>query len=107
MGADVLKIKELIDKIPEMVNRKITFINEMQRKNKDEKISTTIGSVNNGQIIFNEEDRAFIAQVKDFAGQDFTEHDDAPDVVAQFDIDVKNIEVIRDATFLDRRLFGV
>lgn len=75
LGADVSKIKELIDKTPELKGRSFIFINEMQRKNKDEKISTIIGGVNNGQIIFNEEDKEPIQQVKDFAGQDFSEHD--------------------------------
>jgi len=106
-GADVLKIKELITKEPELRNRQIEFINKMQRTNKDEKISTIIQGVNTGQIIFNEEDEAFNDQVLDFSGQDFSEHDDAPDCVSQFLIDVKEIEVIYRVEFMDRnKLFG-
>lgn len=106
-GADVLKIKELISKEPELRNRTIEFINKMQRVNKDEKISTIIQGVNKGQIIFNEEDEAFNDQVLEFSGQDFSEHDDAPDCVSQFMIDVKEIEVIYRIEFLDKKkLFG-
>jgi len=106
-GADVSKIKELILKEPELRNRQIEFINKMQRTNKDEKISTIIQGVNTGQVIFNEEDTEFNEQVMDFSGQDFSEHDDAPDCVAQFMIDVKEIEVIYRVEFVDRnKLFG-
>lgn len=107
MGADVLKIKELIAKEPVLAARNIQFINNMQKKNKDDKISTIVDPVNNGQIIFNEEDKDFIEQIKDFAGQDFSQHDDAPDVVAQFDIDVKEIKVIQFATFISRKALGL
>jgi hypothetical protein len=94
MGTDILKIQELISKDTELFNRDIQFINNTQHRNKDEKISTIVDSVNNGQIIFNEEDKEFIKQIKDFAGQKYTLHDDAIDDVAQFTIDVKEIEVI-------------
>src|SRR5699024_3392833 len=52
-GADVLKIKELIIKDNELANRDIEFTNEMQKKNKDEKISSIVDDVNAGRIIFN------------------------------------------------------
>lgn len=94
MGADILKIKELISKDSELSNRDITFINNMQRKNKDEKISTIIDSVNNGQIIFNEEDTKFTKQILEFSGQKYTLHDDAVDCVSQFMIDVKDIKTM-------------
>ena len=106
-GADVSKIKELTQAEPELRNRKIEYLNKMQRTNKDEKISTIIQGVNKGQIIFNEEDGAFNDQVTDFSGQDFSEHDDAPDVVAQFTIDIKEIEVVRSVKFGDRKLLGL
>ena len=106
-GADVSKIKELIEKEPELRNRQIDFINKMQRVNKDEKIATIIQGVNKGRIIFNEDDEAFNEMVTDFSGQDFSEHDDAPDVVAQFTIDVKEIEVVHRIGLMDRKkLFG-
>lgn len=102
-GADVSKIKELMLKEPELRNRTIEFINKMARQNKDEKISTIIQGVNKGQVIFNEEDEAFNDQVLGFSGQDFSEHDDAPDVVAQFTIDVKEIVIVRTARFFGTR----
>lgn len=101
-GADVLKIKELIAKEPELKNRQIEFINKMARTNKDEKISTIIQGVNTGQIIFNEEDTKFNDQILDFSGQLFSEHDDAPDCVSQFMVDVKEIKVIYKVSFMDR-----
>lgn len=97
-GTDVIKIKELIEKDEELRNRNIQFINEMQRKNKDDKISSIIDDINSGRIIFNEEDKEFIDQVKDFAGQKYTLHDDSIDCVAEWSIrieDIKNIGNIK------------
>lgn len=107
MGADILKIKELMLKDNELSNRDITFINNMQRKNKDEKIATIIDSVNNGQIIFNEEDKEFTDQILTFSGQKYTLHDDAIDCLAQLTIDIKNIETIQRIKLFDRRLLGL
>ena len=107
LGTDVSKIKELIEKTPALIGRSFTFINEKSTKNKDDRISTIIGSVNNGQIIFNEDDADFIQQVKDFCGQDFSEHDDAADDVARFENDIKNIVVIKPVKIFDRRLLGI
>ena len=107
MGADVSKIKELIEKEPSMRSRYIIFINKMQKVNKDEKIATIISGVNNGQIIFNENDKEPIKQILDFAGQNFSEHDDMVDCVSQLTIDIKEIEVIRNVKFLDRNLLGI
>lgn len=42
MGADVIKLQEEIAKIPELSNRRIEFINEMQRKNKDKSLSSML-----------------------------------------------------------------
>jgi len=95
MGTDVLKIQELMALDDEFKNRKITFLNKMQKTNKDEKIATIIDAVNTGQIIFNENDTKFIEQIQDFSGQKFTVHDDAIDTVAQFTIDIKEIKVIQ------------
>jgi hypothetical protein len=103
-GADVLKIKELITKEPELKNRDIEFINKMAHVNKDEKISTIIQGVNTGQIIFNEEDTQATDQIMDFSGQLFSEHDDFPDCVSQMMIDIKEIEVVYQVEFMDRKL---
>lgn len=107
LGADVLKIKELIGKTPELCNRSFIFINEHSSKNKDDRISTIVGAVNNGQIIFNEEDKDCIEQLKEFAGQDFSIHDDFVDNVARFDIDIKNVHITCKVKIFDRRLLGV
>lgn len=103
-GADVNKIKELIEKDSDLVNRRLEFINEMQRKNKDEKISTIIDNVNNGQIIFANNNKEFTEQILEFQGQKYTLHDDAIDIVAEFANRVDNIEVIGKIKLLDRSL---
>jgi phage terminase large subunit-like protein len=104
MGADVSKIKELIDREPLLNNRYITFINKMQKTNKDEKISTIISAVNLGQICFNIEDENFINQVYEFSGQKYSLHDDAVDSVSQLVIDIKEISITYFANIIDKRL---
>ncbi|MDB8790519.1 terminase [Romboutsia sp. 1001216sp1] len=101
-GADVNKIKELILKDESLSRRNIGFINEMQRKNKDEKISTIIDNVNNGQIIFANNNKEFIEQILEFQGQKYTLHDDAADIVAEFSNRIDETETIGKVTFLDR-----
>lgn len=106
-GADVIAIKELIEKEECLRNRDFEFINEMQRKNKDEKISTVIDPVNNGQIIFADNNKDFTQQILDFQGQLYSLHDDAPDVVAEFSKRVEEIEVVQAIQILDRKELGV
>lgn len=109
-GLDVDRIKEEIEKIPSLVKRNVTFINEMQRKNKDDKISTIVDDVNNGRIIFCEErtEKEALNQLMDFRGQKFSLHDDFVDTVAEFanriiEIEIKNKRI---QTF-DRKLLGI
>lgn len=95
-GSDVLELKQLINKNPKLKNRRFEFINEMQRRNKDEKISTIIDSVNNGQIIFNkdcEDSKEALQQMKEFMGKDYSIHDDMPDVVSECCIRLKEIKI--------------
>lgn len=82
-GTDVIKIKELIAEIPKLRNKRYEWINEMQRKNKDEKISTIIDPVNNGQVIFVDNNKEFREQILEFQGQKYTVHDDAIDITAE------------------------
>lgn len=82
-GTDVIKIKELIAENSKLRNKRYEWINEMQRKNKDEKISTIIDSVNNGQVIFVDNNKDFTDQILDFQGQKYTVHDDATDITAE------------------------
>ncbi|MBU3176080.1 hypothetical protein KPL47_06825 [Clostridium estertheticum] len=102
MGADVVKIKELVALDADLKLRDFTYINEMQQKNKDEKINTSVSDVNNGRIIFNSEDVPFQNQIMDFAGQNFSEHDDAPDINAEFNNRINDILVVQNAKPFDR-----
>lgn len=106
-GADANQLEKAIHNHPLLKYRNITIINEMQRKNKDDKISTIVPYVNNGTFIFAEEDFEFLNQLMEFAGQKFTVHDDAADVSAEFWLKVDEIKVIKKVKFLNRKLFGL
>ena len=92
-GADANQLEHKILKEPSLRYRNITIINEVQKKNKDDKISTIIPEINKGQIIFADEDDEFIRQILDFAGQQYSLHDDAPDITAEFGNRIDNIKV--------------
>ncbi|NMM64389.1 hypothetical protein HBE96_17350 [Clostridium sp. P21] len=97
-GSDANQLEKLIEEDSELSGRDIQIINESQRKNKDDKIASCVSAVNNGAVIFNEEDEDFIEEVKSFCGQDFSLHDDAPDCLSEFynRIDlIKKIEPLR------------
>ena len=106
-GADVVKIKELIAKEPKLRNKRYEWLNEMQRTNKDEKISTIIDNVNNGQVIFVDNNKEFIDLLLDFQGQKYTLHDDSADITAEcvnrLDKIIKNNKII----LFDRNKIGV
>lgn len=106
-GADANLLENKINADDVLRVRNIEIINEMQRKNKDDKISTIIPYMNKGQIIFAEEDQDFIKQIMEFAGQKFSLHDDAPDITAEFANRIENIEVIRNVQLFDRRKLGI
>lgn len=91
-GADVIKLREQIQRIPELMNRPITYINKARTKNKDNRINTVIPDINMGRIIFNEDDIAAIDQIKEFAGTAYTAHDDMIDCVADAAENIINIE---------------
>lgn len=80
---DADQIERLI--LKELPNRRIEIINESQRKNKDEKISTVVDSVNNGRIIFCEDrvSTESLKQLMDFCGQIYSLHDDFPDCLSE------------------------
>jgi hypothetical protein len=102
-GADANQLEKMIGEDPSLRSRGIKIINEAQRKNKDDKISTIIPYMNKGQIIFAEEDEEFINQILEFAGQKFSVHDDAPDVTSEFSLKIDDIEVVQKAKPFDRR----
>lgn len=105
-GADVSKIKELIAKEPLLKNRRFEFINKMQKSNKDYKISTVVDPINNGQIIFIDDNREAIQQILDFCGQKYSQKDDFIDCVAEGYIKLKEIKKPNKITLLSRdRLF--
>lgn len=91
-GADANQLEKKIKEHPVLKFRNITIINETQRKNKDDKISTIIPYVNRGEFIFCNEDEEFIKQIMDFAGQKYSVHDDAPDSAAEFWIKIDEIK---------------
>lgn len=91
-GADVIKLREQIQRIPELMCRPITYINKARTKNKDSRIDTVIPDINMGRIVFNEDDIDAINQIKEFAGTAYTEHDDMIDCVADAAENIINIE---------------
>lgn len=109
-GLDVDAITNEMLKHTELVNRNITFINEMARKNKDDKISTIVSDVNNGRIIFCEErvEQKAVDQLMDFAGQKFSLHDDFPDCLSEFANRIEEIKVNnKRIQSLDRKYLGI
>lgn len=103
-GSDANRLEQYINADLELKHRSITIINEAQRANKDDKIATIVADVNNGRIIFSSLDTEFIEQIMDFAGQDFTQHDDAPDIVAEFSNRINDIITVGSISFMDKRL---
>jgi hypothetical protein len=106
-GADANQLEKRIKEHPILKYRNITILNETQRKNKDDKISTIVPFLNRGEFIFCSEDEDFNNQVMDFAGQKFTLHDDAPDVAAEFFLRVDQVKTVSKVTILDRRSLGL
>lgn len=106
-GADANQLELKINKDDSLRFRGIEIINESQRKNKDDKISTIIPVLNKGQLIFAEEDKEFTDQVLDFRGQKFSIHDDAPDITSEFNNRIENIKVIQKVQLFDRRKLGL
>lgn len=106
-GADANQLEKAIKSHETLKYRNITIINEQQKKNKDDKISTIIPFVNRGEFIFCSEDEDYIKQFMEFAGQKYTLHDDAPDVAAEFWLKIDAVEVVSEIKILDRRNFGL
>ncbi|MGF7057196.1 phage terminase large subunit [Brassicibacter mesophilus] len=103
-SADVREIEKRIEKEPSLKARNITILNERQNKNKEAKIRAISGKVDSGFIIFNKDDTEFIEQVLAYQGQGFSKHDDAPDILAEFDRLVDEIQTIEPIKFYDRSL---
>lgn len=101
-GADANQLEKKLKEHPILKHRKIIIINETQRKNKDDKISTIIPYINRGEFIFCSEDEDFINQIMEFAGQKYSPHDDAPDVAAEFWIRIDQIKIPASLNFISR-----
>ena len=106
-GADANQLEKAIKEHPVLRYRNITIINESQRKNKDDKISTIVPFVNRGEFIFCSEDEEYIKQFMEFAGQRFTLHDDAPDTASELWLRLDEIKTVNKVQLLDRRLLGL
>lgn len=106
-GSDANRLEQFVQNDPELKCRNLDIINKQQLKNKDDRISVIVPDVNNGRIIFNSEDEEFIDELMDFAGQEYTQHDDAPDIVASFAEMICDIDITYRVQFLDKReIFG-
>ena len=68
-------------------------------------LSTIIPAINKGQIIFADEDEEFVNQILDFAGQQYTIHDDAPDITSEFANRIDNIKVPVKISTLPKSVF--
>jgi len=106
-GADANQLEKAIKDHEILKYRDITIINEQQRKNKDDKISTIVPFVNRGEFVFAEEDEEFTKQFMEFAGQKFTTHDDAADVSSEFWLKIDEIETTSSVEIFDRKSFGL
>lgn len=109
MGLDLDKLKEIIASDEKLSNRQFEFINEMQKKNKDEKISTIADAINNGRIIFDKERvmKEAIEQMMEFQGQLYTLHDDFIDCVAEASNRIDTIETLGKLQIFDIRKLGL
>lgn len=106
-GADANQLEKAIKANDVLKYRNSTIINEMQRRNKDDKISTIVPFVNRGEFVFAEEDEEFIKLFMEFAGQKYSTHDDPNDVAAEFWLRVDEIKTVNKIKLLDRRSLGV
>lgn len=101
-GTDAREIQKRIDEDINLKARRIQIINERQNKNKEAKIRAISGKVDSGFIVFAEEDKEFTDQVLAYEGEKYTLHDDAPDVVAEFDRLIDEINISKEVTSIPK-----
>ena len=106
-GADANQLEKAIKEHEVLKYRNLIIINESQRKNKDDKISTIVPFVNRGEFVFCSEDEEFINQFMEFAGQKFTVHDDAVDTASELWLRLDNIKQAATLKFFDRSYLGL
>jgi predicted phage terminase large subunit-like protein len=95
-GTDKREIEKRIQADVNLATRRISIVNERQNKNKEAKIRAISGKVDSGFIVFAEEDKDFTDQILAYEGEKFTLHDDAADVVAEFDRLIDELNIPRD-----------
>jgi predicted phage terminase large subunit-like protein len=101
-GTDEREIRKRIREDDTLVKRNIKIESQRQFKNKHNKICSIAGKVDSGFFVFNEEDLDFTNQILDY--NEFAKHDDAPDVLAEFDRLIDEVNQIFKLEFLDKRL---
>jgi predicted phage terminase large subunit-like protein len=100
------ELKKLIEADPQLRKRYIQVTEKRQYSNKENRIRSISGKVNNGFIIFCEEDEDFTAQILDYQGSKIG-HDDAIDSVEVFDANIDQIDTIRPIKLYDRSSVGL
>ncbi len=106
-GVDAGRIEKEIQNDSGLSKRSIKILNEMQRQNKNQKISTIVDSVNNGRVIFCSErvQPEALEQLMDFSGQETSLHDDFVDCLSEFTNRIDQVEdQIYKLEFLDKRI---
>lgn len=100
------ELKKLISNDPILRKRHIEVTEKRQYANKENRIRSIAGKVNNGFIIFCEEDEFFTSQILDYQGSKIG-HDDAIDAVEVFDATIDEINIFRPIKLFDRNLLGL
>lgn len=99
-GIDEARIKERIEADEELRKRNIKVTSIYNNTNKDQRISTITDKINSGQCIFNEGNKDYNKQIKDFKGQMYSLHDDAIDSLEMAINNIDKIKVIRQVSIL-------
>lgn len=101
---DGAEIRKRIREDSSLKRRNIIVESHRQFQNKDAKIRSIAGKADRGFILFNEEDEEFYNQVLNY--DEFAKHDDAPDVLAEFDRLIDEVENVHKLEFMDiKKLF--
>lgn len=99
-GIDESRIKQKIREDTELNRRNITVMSIYNNSNKDQRISTIIDKINSGQCVFNENDKEYNKQVREFRGQYFTVHDDSIDSLEMALNNIDKIKVTKEIKIL-------
>ncbi|ANC77185.1 hypothetical protein ABE65_010375 [Fictibacillus phosphorivorans] len=100
------ELKKLIEVDPKLRKRNIDVSEKRQYSNKENRIRSIAGKVNNGFIIFCEEDEEFTSQILDYQGSKIG-HDDAIDSVEMFDANIDDINVFQPIKLFSRSALGL